>query len=66
MNHARVAMDGSPMEVFERAQELVDMGLDIPELTRVFMCLRKMGLEVPPVYTMDQAVDALKKLKGGE
>ena len=65
MNHAHVAMDGAPLEVFERAQELVDMGLDIPELTRVFMRLRQMGLDVPPVYTMEQAVAALKKLKGG-
>ena len=41
------------------------MGLDIPELTRVFMRLRQMGLDVPAVYTMEQAVAALKKLKGG-
>ncbi|MBE6975405.1 MAG: energy-coupling factor transporter ATPase [Ruminococcaceae bacterium] len=65
MNRAHVAMDGAPLEVFERAQELVDMGLDIPELTRVFMRLRQMGLDVPAVYTMEQAVAALKKLKGG-
>ena len=67
MNHARVAMDGTPTEIFtfNHTQELVDMGLDIPELTRVFMQLRRMGLDVPVVYTMEQAVDALVKLKGG-
>ena len=41
------------------------MGLDIPEITQVFLRLQKMGLDVEPVYTMDQAVAALKQLKGG-
>ena len=66
MNRGQKAMDGTPREIFERAEELVEMGLDIPELTRVFMRLRKMGLDVPSVYTMDQAVKALTALKGGK
>ncbi len=67
MNHAKIAIDGSPTEVFtyQHTQELMDMGLDIPELTKVFLELRKKGLNVPVVYTMDQAVAALKALKGG-
>jgi energy-coupling factor transport system ATP-binding protein len=66
MNHARVAMDGTPAEVFTRAEELAEMGLDIPELTRVFMKLRIMGLDVPAVYTMEQAVSVLRELRGGK
>ena len=66
MDHAKVAMDGTPAEVFTRAQELVDIGLDIPELTRVFLKLKAMGLDVPAVYTMEQAVEALVKLKEGK
>ena len=65
MNHAKLAMDGTPDEVFTHASELVEMGLDIPELTRVFLRLQQMGLDVPAVYTMQQAVDALTKLRGG-
>ena len=65
MNGSRLAMDGTPDEVFRRAQELVEMGLDIPEVTRVFLRLKEMGLPVEPVYSIEQAVDALKKLKGG-
>lgn len=65
MNNAGLVMDGTPDEVFTHAQELMDMGLDIPEITRVFMKLRQMGLEVDPVYTMEQAVAQLKGLKGG-
>ena len=63
---SRIAMDGTPGEVFTRALELEDMGLDIPEVTRVFMRLKALGLPVEPVYTMDQAVAALKKLKEGK
>ena len=66
MDHAKVAMDGTPAEVFTRAQELVDIGLDIPELTRVFLKLQAMGLDVPAVYTMEQAVEALVNLKEGK
>ena len=62
---ASLAMDGTPDEVFKRSGELLEMGLDIPELTRVFMKLRQLGLDVEPIYTMQQAIDALRSLKGG-
>ena len=65
MNGSKLAMDGTPDEVFRHAQELVDMGLDIPEVTRVFLRLKEMGLPVEPVYSIEQAVTALKKLKEG-
>ena len=65
MNGAHLAMDGTPEEVFANAQALLEMGLDIPEITEVFLCLRQMGLNVPQVYTVEQAVQVLKKLKGG-
>ena len=66
LNGSHIAMDGTPGEVFARAWELEAMGLDIPEVTRVFMRLKEMGLPVEPVYTMDQAVTALTKLKEGK
>ena len=54
------------MEVFTRAQELVDMGLSIPQVTQVFLRLQQMGLDVTPVYTIEQAVAQLKKIRGGK
>lgn len=66
MCDAQLAMDGTPKEVFAHAQELLDMGLDIPEITRVFLHLQKMGLPVEQVYTPEQAVEQLKKLKEGK
>ena len=65
MNDAVLAMDATPMEVFARAQELVDMGLDIPEVTRLFLQLQNMGIPVEQVYTMEQAVKELCRLKEG-
>ena len=65
MNDATLAMDGTPAEVFARGQELLEMGLDIPEVTKLFLRLQAMGLPVKPVYTMDQAVAVLRAIKEG-
>lgn len=67
MNHSKIAMDGTPGEVFSRGQELKDMGLNIPAVTAVFLRLREMGLPVDPAtYTLEQAVSQLVSLKGGK
>ena len=65
MNGSHLAMDGTPAEVFTRAEELVEMGLNIPQVTRVFLELKRLGLDVEPVYTIEQAVKVLKEIKGG-
>ena len=65
MNGSRLAMDGTPAEIFARADELIAMGLNIPQVTRVFLELKNMGLDVKPVYTIDQAVESLLRIKGG-
>ena len=62
---SRLAMDGTPEQVFSRASELIEMGLNIPQVTQVFLRLREMGLDVPNVYTIEQAVSALKRVHGG-
>ena len=66
MNHGTVAMTGTPKEVFAYAQELIEMGLDVPVVTTIFHRLRELGLDVDPsVYTVEQAVAALEALRGG-
>ena len=67
MNHGKVAMTGTPREVFARAKELISMGLDIPQITQVFLRLRDMGVGVDTsVYTVEQALESLEKLRGGK
>ena len=63
LNGSRIAMDGTPDEVFRHAGELQAMGLNIPQVTQVFLHLKAMGVEVPSVYTIDQAVAAIKARK---
>ena len=65
MNHATLAMNDTPLNVFQRSRELLEMGLDIPQITTVFMKLQEKGLDVPLVYTTEQAVAALTRLRGG-
>ena len=65
MNGSHLAMDAPPAEVFTHAEKLVEMGLSIPQVTQVFLHLRALGVDVPNVYTIDQAVAALKAIKGG-
>lgn len=65
MNDSCLQMDGTPQEIFTHAEELLCMGLNIPEITKIFLQLQKLGLEVEPVYTLEQAVKVLSDLKGG-
>ena len=55
----RVAMDGSPAEVFTHADELKRMGLTVPAATEIALALRARGVDIPEsVYT----VNYLRKL----
>ena len=63
---SHLAMDAPPAEVFTHAQELVDMGLNIPQVTQIFLHLKQMGLDVDNVYTIEQAVSILSRLKEGK
>jgi len=65
MNGSHLAMDATPAEVFTHAEELVEMGLNIPQVTQVFLRLRQLGVPVENVYTIDQAVAEIKRVKGG-
>ena len=65
MNGSKLAMDAPPAQVFTHAEELTQMGLSIPQVTQVFLELKKLGLDVKNVYTIDQAVMEIKRLKEG-
>ena len=65
MNGSKLAMDAPPAQVFTHAEELTHMGLNIPQVTQVFLELKKLGLDVKNVYTIDQAAAEIKRLKEG-
>ena len=66
MNDGTIAMQGSPKEVFSHIEELTAMGLDVPQINRVLLQLRSLGICLDPgIFTVDQALQALLMLKGG-
>jgi energy-coupling factor transport system ATP-binding protein len=66
LNGSHLAMDGTPDEVFARAEELVAAGLNVPQVTRVAMALRERGVGIDSaVYTVEELKAALLSLKGG-
>lgn len=65
MNGSKLAMDAPPAQVFTHAEELTQMGLNIPQVTQAFLELKKLGLDVKNVYTIEQAAAEIRRLKGG-
>jgi len=60
MNGGQIVMSGTRSEVFARGPELNAMGLDVPEITRVVMRLRSLGLTLPTdLFTVEQAANAI-------
>ena len=56
-------MQGKASEVFARAKELVAVGLNIPEISRMCLMLRERGIEVDEgVFTVEQAEECLLRL----
>jgi energy-coupling factor transport system ATP-binding protein len=64
INNGTIAMDGTVKEVFSRGEELKQMGLNVPEITEVFIKLKNMGYDVPlDVYTVKYGAEILRSLK---
>lgn len=47
MNKGEIAMTGKPEEIFDREDELIKIGLDIPEISKIMNQLRKKGYKIP-------------------
>jgi energy-coupling factor transport system ATP-binding protein len=69
MNEGKVAMFGTVDEVYSRGAELKKMGLNVPEITDVFLQLHDMGLPCKTnIYSLEQAKAEYNRLllnKGG-
>ena len=65
IDKGRLAMDGTPSEVFRREEELKAMGLALPDATEIVSQLRKRGMELPAdCLTVDQAAEAIAAALG--
>lgn len=63
LNKGKIAMDGSVNAVYSRGKELKKIGLNVPEVTDVFLRLHDMGIDCKTdIYTIEQAVNEYKRL----
>lgn len=62
LNHSHVAMFGTVSEVYSRTDELEEMGLAVPQITKIFKLLKSKGFNVSDsVFTVDSGVDELMR-----
>ena len=65
MAHSKIVTHGTCEEVFSQHKLLLEVGLDVPEITGVALALRQKGIDIPEnIYTVDGAVEAIKRLYG--
>lgn len=63
MNKSELVMFDETQKVFSRGDELEQIGLRIPQITKIMSLLRKRGVDVPQgILTVDAAVDYLLPL----
>ena len=58
--------DGKPMEIFRNhSQELIAVGMDVPQVFKLADLLRQRGLQLPENIKDEQAlIKAIKKARG--
>lgn len=62
MSKGKVAMTGTPREVFSRVPELKELRLTVPEVTDLAWKLKQAGLDIPDgILTEDELVRSIKK-----
>ena len=60
MNKGEIAMEGLPAQIFSREEELTQIGLDIPEISKITNSLRKKGYHIPEdVFNIKMIADIL-------
>ena len=66
LSDGKVYMEGTPKQVFARAHELEQVGLDVPQVTKVAAALKARGLDIDTaVYTVEALEQRLLALRGG-
>ena len=60
-------MDGTPQEVFSRADELREIGLDLPDSMAITTALKKAGMDIDiDCLTMDEAAEQIAQQDQGK
>ena len=60
MNESRLFCYDTPQAVFKRSEEITEMGLSVPQITRVFDLMKKRGYDVhDEIYTVKYAAELI-------
>lgn len=66
MNKGTLAMQGTVEEIYSRGDELREMGLNVPEITDIFLKLKASGVDCKTnIFTVEQGVAEIKRLFSG-
>ena len=62
MDQRKLAIYDDVDKVFAQAPRLLELGLSVPQVTKIFLRLKELGLDIDTdVYTMPYAVKTLQK-----
>ena len=63
LEEGRVALSGTPRQVFRQVERLRALGLDVPPMTEMAHALRERGIGVPDdILTVQEMVEELCRL----
>lgn len=63
MNKSNLVMFDKTKEVFSKGRELEEIGLRVPQITKIMLDLREKGFNVPEgILTVDEAMDCISSL----
>ncbi len=63
MDKGRVAMEGTPREIFSKVERLKHLRLDVPQVTLLAYELKQKGLDLPDgILTIEELTEALERI----
>ena len=63
MDSGKIAMEGTPREIFLQVEHLKELRLDVPQVTLLAYELKKKGLRLPDgILTVEEFADAIERL----
>ncbi|WP_273321896.1 energy-coupling factor transporter ATPase [Vallitalea guaymasensis] len=64
MDEGKIALQGTPDEVFTQVEQMKTLGLDVPQVTELTYMLKKNNINIPAnILNVKEMVDALCQLK---
>lgn len=67
MNGGEVEMFGTPREIFKNGDRLTEIGLNVPQVTRIANGLKKRGFPIDDgIYTVEEATYCISRILKGE